>query len=288
MCMAELLSVPEPVATGTLRPRLFRVHSSRRELEDTWTLLLEPADGGAPLEFLPGQFTMLYAFGIGEVPISISGDAGHPAPLTHTVRVVGAVTRAICALRKGAMLGVRGPFGAPWPLVDGEGRDVLVVAGGIGLAPLRPAILSLIAARPRYERVAILVGARSPENLLFPEELERWRGRFDLEVRVTVDRAAREWRGGVGVVTQLIQRISLDLPRTVALVCGPEVMMRFTATELLNRGTRPESIFLSMERNMKCAVGLCGHCQFGPVFVCKDGPVFPYSRLEPFLRIREV
>jgi NAD(P)H-flavin reductase len=259
-----------------------------RELADVWTLELEPADGRAPPAFRAGQFNMLYAFGIGEVPISVSGDPARPSPLVHTIRAIGPVTRAICALRKGQVLGVRGPFGSAWPVAESRGRDVVLVAGGLGLAPLRPALYAILAARQDFGRVALLVGARSPEEILFARELRRWRGRFDLKVRVTVDRAGPRWRGTVGVVTRLIPRVGFEAANAVALVCGPEVMMRFAAAELLERGVPAASIFVSMERNMKCAVGVCGHCQFGPEFVCKDGPKFPWSRVEALLRIREV
>lgn len=270
-----------------LLPRPFRVRTARRELADVRTLQLDPADGGPPLAFLPGQFTMLYAFGVGEVPISISGDPAKPEPLVHTIRAVGAVTRALCGLRKGQALGVRGPYGSSWPLSGSEGRDLVVVAGGVGLAPLRPAILSILADRGRFGRVALLVGARSPGEILFARELERWRGRFDLDVRVTVDRADRSWKGEIGVVTRLVSQAAFEPSRASAFVCGPEVMMRFAAAELRVRGVPADSIHVSLERNMKCAVGVCGHCQFGPAFVCKDGPKFSWARVEPLLRIRE-
>jgi NAD(P)H-flavin reductase len=278
-------------AEGTLAepmiPRPFRVRRVTRELADTFTLTLEPAEGDA-LAFAPGQFNMLYAFGVGEVAISISGDATQEGPLLHTIRGVGAVSRALCAVRPGEALGVRGPYGAGWPVTAAEGSDVIVIAGGVGLAPLRPAIYHLIAHRERYGRVVVLCGARTPRDVLFARELERWRGRFDLEVLVTVDSASPQWRGAVGVVTTLIPRAGFDPAQSVALVCGPEVMMRFAAAELLKRGVPADALFLSMERNMKCAVGFCGHCQLGPTFVCKDGPVYRYRDLAPLLRIREL
>jgi NAD(P)H-flavin reductase len=269
-------------------PRIFQVRRIRRELHDTWTLELDPADGSLMAPISAGQFNMLYLFGIGEIPISFSGHPLRSGPLVHTIRAVGAVSRALCSLKRGSTVGVRGPFGAAWPLAECEGRDVILVAGGIGLAPIRPAVYHLLSRRKKYGRIALLLGARSPQELLYARELERWRGRFDLEVLVTVDSAIGDWQGDVGVVTTLIPRAAVDPSRAVALVCGPEVMMRFAVTALLARGIAGENIHLSMERNMKCAVGVCGHCQFGPTFVCKDGPVFRYTRIEPFLRIREL
>jgi NAD(P)H-flavin reductase len=264
------------------------VWRNRRDLRDTRTLELEPADGSAPPVFSPGQFNMLYVFGIGEAPISISGHPIEGSALVHTIRAVGAVSQALVSLKRGAPVGVRGPFGTPWPVGETEGRDVVLVAGGIGLAPIRPALYHVLARRKKYGRVVLLVGARSPQDLLYARELERWRGRFDLEVRVTVDSATGDWRGDIGVVTALVPQVAFDPARAVAFLCGPEVMMRFAATALLARGVAAEDVYVSMERNMKCAVGVCGHCQLGPTFVCKDGPVFRYSRLEPFLRLREV
>jgi NAD(P)H-flavin reductase len=269
-------------------PRVFRVRRVRRELRDTWTLEFDPADGSPATPFSAGQFNMLYLFGIGEIPISISGHPLRSGPLIHTIRAVGAVSRALCSLRPGGAVGVRGPFGAPWPLRESEGKDVVLVAGGIGLAPIRPVILHLLARRKRYGRISLLVGARSPQDLLYARELERWRGRFDFEVLVTVDSAPADWRGEVGVVTTLIPRATIDPTRGTAFVCGPEVMMRFSTTALRDCGFAADDLYLSMERNMKCAVGVCGHCQFGPTFVCKDGPVFRYTHIEPFMRIREV
>jgi NAD(P)H-flavin reductase len=268
-------------------PRRFRARKVVRELADTYTLHLEPEEG-EPLRFVPGQFSMLYAFGVGEIAISISGDPEKPEGLVHTIRGVGPVSRALCATRRGAVIGVRGPFGAPWPVSAAEGRDLVIMAGGLGLAPLRPALYHALAHRERYGKVALLVGARTPKDLLFTREMERWRSRFDLEVEVTVDSAGPEWKGNVGVVTTLLPRVGFEPANTVAMVCGPEIMMRYGAAELCKRGVPAEHVYLSMERNMKCAVGFCGHCQLGPVFVCKDGPVFPYPAMEPYFRIREV
>jgi NAD(P)H-flavin reductase len=235
---------------------------------------------------------MLYLFGAGEVAISISGDPARGDELVHTVRAVGSVTTPLCTLRRGAQLGVRGPFGAGWPLAEAEGGDVVVVAGGLGLAPLRPAVYHLLRHRERYRRVAILVGARTPEELLYRRELPRWR-KPGVELLVTVDRAGPDWDGHVGVVAALVDDLArawggLDGPATTAMVCGPEVMMRFTARALADRGLVPARTFLSMERNMKCAVGLCGHCQYGPLFICKDGPVLRLDRIAWLLDRREI
>lgn len=270
-----------------LWPLPCRVRARRRETRDTVTLELE-AEGSGPGEFVPGQFNMLYVFGVGEVPISISGDPAHPGRLMHTVRMVGAVTGALGRLPRGGVVGVRGPFGTSWPVEEAAGSDVVVVAGGIGLAPLRPALCSLLARRERFGRIALLYGARTPGDLLYVRDLQRWRSRMDLEVDVTVDAAPEGWRGDVGVVTTLIPRARFDPASTVAMVCGPEVMMRFAVRELQARGVPEGRIYLSMERNMHCGIGQCGHCQYGPFFVCRDGPVFPYQHIAPFFRLREL
>jgi NAD(P)H-flavin reductase len=274
--------------TDPMLPRLYRVERVRRDLPDTVTMELRPADDGGNPPFAPGQFNMLYVPGVGEIPISISGDPTKPRSLIHTTRAVGAVSQAICALKAGDTLGVRGPYGAPWPVELAHGKDLVIVAGGIGLAPLRPALYAALAARERFGRVSLLYGARTPREMLFRRELERWRARLDLEVAVTVDRGTADWHGAVGVVTRLIPRVPFDPVNAVALVCGPEIMMRFTAAELEKRGLAPEHIYVSLERNMKCGVGWCGHCQLGPVFVCRDGPIFPYSHVRGLLTTREL
>jgi len=269
-------------------PHPYRVQRVRRETPDTFTLALEPESGRRELAFAPGQFNMLYAFGVGEVPISISGDPAKPAVLVHTTREVGTVTRAMRKLKPLDSLGVRGPFGTRWPVTPARGADVVIVAGGIGLAPLRPALYQILAARKHYGKVVLLYGTRTPADILFRRELQQWHSRFDLEVHVTVDRAMSNWRGNVGVVTSLVARAPFDPYSTLAMVCGPEIMMRFTVQELERRNVAVENIYLSMERNMKCAVGWCGHCQFGPTFICKDGPVFRYDRIQALLAIREI
>ncbi len=275
-------------AGDPMRPAPFVVRQAQRETADTFTLTLEAADGVAPLRFVPGQFNMLYVFGAGEVPISISGDPAKPELLVHTIRSVGGVTRALRRLVKGDLVLVRGPFGEGWPVEQAHGHDVVIVAGGIGLAPLRPALYHVLLHRGQYGRVVLLYGARTPRDLLYTRELREWRGRFDLEVEVTVDRASVEWQGGVGVVTKLIARSPFDAQSAMVFLCGPEVMIRFAIMALQRRGVADAAIYASLERNMKCAVGLCGHCQVGPVFVCKDGPVFRYEQIAEFFGRREV
>jgi NAD(P)H-flavin reductase len=267
-------------------PRRFVVSHVEQDTGDTSTLLLEPMDGPA-LVFAPGQFTMIGRPGYPEVPISISGDPADPEVLQHTVRAVGDASAAIARSRPGDVLLVRGPYGTGWDVRDGFGGDVVVVAGGIGLAPLRPAILDALAHRDRFRRVVVVYGSRTPDQLLFRSELEQWRDRSDVEVAVTVDAATTDWRGHVGVVTTVLPA-DVDAAASMAFVCGPEVMMRLTADALCARGLPASQVRVSMERNMKCGVGLCGHCQLRELFVCTDGPVFGYDRLRPLLTAREV
>ncbi len=278
----------DPHGADPMRPVPFRVQRVVTETHDTFTLVLSPPADLVPFSFKPGQFNMLYAFGSGEVPISMSGRPGETNEIVHTIRAVGPVTQQLHRLRRGDTVGVRGPFGTAWPVEEAEGHDVVLLAGGIGLAPLRPALYHILAHRDRYGRVVLLFGARTPEDLLFAKELETWRGRFDVDVEITVDRAGRGWRGLVGVVTSLVPRAPFEPRSTMAFVCGPEVMMTFGVPELERRGVPRDHIQVSLERNMKCAIGLCGHCQLGPLFVCRDGPVFTYARVAPLLAVREM
>jgi NAD(P)H-flavin reductase len=286
--MASPLPAEASTAGGPMTPRPFRVAATRQETEDTWTLELEPAGGEPAPAFRPGQFNMLYAFGVGEIPISISGDPAAGGPVEHTVRAVGPASAAICRARPGEQLGVRGPFGSCWPLDGAGGRHVVVVAGGIGLAPLRPALLEALSGRERLESLVLLCGARSPGQLLFRSQLEDWQADPRLEVGVTVDSAEAGWLGNVGVVTTLIERAPFDPARAVAFIVGPEIMMRFAIEALLARGMGASDIYISIERNMKCAVTHCGRCQFGPTFACREGPVMNFAEIERFFRIREL
>ncbi|MGE0707627.1 MAG: FAD/NAD(P)-binding protein [Planctomycetota bacterium] len=286
-----MATLPAASHASALLPVPCVVRAVTRETEDCWTLSLDPPPGPGPR---PGQFNMLYAFGVGEAPISVSGacapgpGGGGPERLVHTIRAVGPVSRALCAVRPGDTIGVRGPFGTAWPWESARGRDLLVVVGGLGLAPLRPALLAALAERAAFRRVILLVGSREPSGLLFREELRAWDAGRELEVLVTVDAAGGDWTGHVGVVTTLIPRARLSPRDTVALVCGPEVMMRFVAADLIAAGVPPADVHVSLERNMKCAVAQCGHCQLAGSFVCKDGPVFPYPRVAELMLVREL
>jgi len=270
---------------GTMLPAPHRVVARHRDTVDTWTLELEPVEG-EPIVPLPGQFTMLYAFGVGEVPISVSRVRN--GRLVQTIRAVGATTRALCASRRGATVGVRGPYGSAWPVAAAEGADVAIMAGGIGLAPLRGAIDEVVGDRRRFGRVSILYGARTPADLLYARDIAHWGAATGVEVAVTVDAADTSWTGDVGVVTQLVPRAAFDPGSTVAMVCGPEIMMRFGVTSLAGRGVAAERIHVSLERNMHCAVALCGHCQLGTTLICRDGPVYAWPDVAPLLEVRDL
>jgi NAD(P)H-flavin reductase len=263
----------------------WQVTARHQESHDTVTLELEPPSA---FGFEPGQFNMLRLPGIGEVPISISGDPSRPGPVLHTIRDVGAVTHALCALRPGQRAGVRGPYGTSWPVREAEGGDVVIVAGGIGLPPLRPAIYHVLAHRESYGRLVVLYGARTPADLLFTGEFAAWRNRGNVSVEVTVDTAGRDWHGSVGVVPDLVTKARFNPSDAVAFTVGPEIMMRFAVRALLAAGVPADRVFLSMERNMQCAAALCGHCQLGPFLLCRDGPVLGYRPLARWMSVREL
>ena len=240
----------------------------------------------ANYRFTPGQFNMLYLPGYGEAAISISSDPEKPELIGHTIRFVGNVTRAASRMKPGEQISVRGPLGTVWPIADYKGADVIIATGGIGLAPLRPVIYHIINHRQDYGRVTILYGARTPGDLLYTNEYEAWQS-HDIELMVTVDRADENWTGQVGVVPMLFYRLRVKPENSIVLSCGPEIMMRFVVFEGIARRVPPERIFLSMERNMKCGQGFCGHCQLGPFFICKDGPVFRFDQLEPYFNVED-
>jgi NAD(P)H-flavin reductase len=280
-----MATVAEDRAAGVFVPKPFRVAARRRDTSDTWTLTLEPVQDGFAVA--GGQFVMVYVFGVGEVPISVSGPPGHAGePVVLTVRAVGAVTKGICTSEPGRILGLRGPFGNSWPIETAAGGDVVVVAGGIGLAPLRPVVLHTLAHRAAFDAVSILYGARTPPDLLYTDELVAWAG--ELAVEVTVDAADTSWTGRVGVVPKLVDQAAFRPETVSAFVCGPEVMIDFTVEALRARGVPDERIFLSLERDMRCGVGLCGHCQLGPTLICRDGPVYTQAQVARLLQVREL
>ncbi|HMK11191.1 MAG TPA: FAD/NAD(P)-binding protein [Acidimicrobiales bacterium] len=281
------MAAPDVAPSGEpMMPVAHRVVERIDESPDTVTLVLAPVDSNADEHLpAPGQFNMLWSFAVGEVPISVSGIAADHR-VAHTIRSVGPVTGALTRSEPGDVIGVRGPFGTGWDIGAGMGRDLLIVGGGIGLAPLRPVLHSVLAARGDFGRVAVLVGARSPDALLFTSELEAARS-HDIQVEVVVDQAPRGWTGDVGLVTALIPRARVDPETTAVMVCGPEVMMRRISVELLDRCFDADRLTVSVERNMQCAVGTCGHCQLGPLFVCRDGPVVPWPRVSSLLEVRE-
>ncbi len=266
----------------------FHIHRFKKESRDTFTIEFEHPDEDGRFSFQPGQFNMLYMFGVGEVPISISGDPLDKRHIVHTIRAYGSVTSAMLKLRAGDVLGIRGPYGNNWPVETAAGHDILLIAGGIGIAPLRPVLYHIIANREEFGKVYLFYGERTPNDLLYKKQIEHWRGRFDLNIDVTVDSAREGWRGNVGVVTKLLSDILVDPTNTVALVCGPEIMMYYTVQELLNKNIGEYSIYVSMERNMKCGLGFCGHCQLGPILICRDGPVFNYPEIKTLFRKREL
>lgn len=265
-------------------PVPYQVVRVAAETADTATITLEPVTSSLP-RFAAGQFAMVYAFGVGDIPLSACGIDGHR--LSHTIRAVGAVSGALRRLRPGATVGVRGPFGTNWELPAAAGHDLLVVAGGIGLAPLRPLIREVLADPERYDRLSVLIGARTPRDLLYTDETDEWRT-AGARVLVTVDRPDTAWRGDVGVVSTLLERSDFTPDRTTAFVCGPEVMIRATAHELAHRGLAPDRIRISLERTMHCGTGHCGHCQLGPLLLCRDGPVVPWTQAQPSLLVREL
>jgi len=274
------MNLPDP-----LLPVACEVISRHQNSADVFTVELQPPPHfGA---FRAGQFNMLYLPGAGESAISISGDPADRDKLVHTIRAVGNITELLMDGQKGDSIGLRGPFGRGWPIEEAYGKDLLILAGGIGLAPLRPVLYQAVAQADRFRSINLLVGARSPMELLYVDQLMNWKKQDQLRLQVTVDSAAANWRGDVGVITELIPKCRFDPERALAMICGPEIMIRFSVSRLLDQGMSAQAIHVSLERNMQCATGFCGHCQLGPHFLCKDGPVFSYPQVEPYLLTRE-
>lgn len=283
-----MTEAPARPAAATMAPVSYRVRSRVRETADSVTLRLEPDHAPVP-DPLPGEFMMLYAFGVGEVAISVSGlPSEADGFLTHTIRSVGAVSAALCAAEPGSTVGVRGPFGTGWGLDEAAGRDVVIVAGGVGLAPLRPVVVGALARREEYGRVIVIAGARADREFLYADELQRWQADPRLEVHRTVDVPIQGWPGETGFVTEPLRRLVLQPGRTTAFLCGPEPMMRFGAEVLVAKGVAGQNVRVSLERNMQCGVGWCGHCQLGPLLLCRDGPVVGYDVAAPLLRVGEL
>jgi len=273
-------------ALTTMAPVPYRVASRLVENADSVTLNLEPTTAGV-MPPAPGQFMMLYSFGVGEIAISVSGPAVGGV-LTHTIRAVGAVSAALCAAQPGATVGVRGPFGTGWGLDRAAGRDLVIVAGGVGLAPLRPVVLGALSQRDHYGRVVVVAGARTGRDFLFDSELSDWQQDPGLELHQTIDVPIHGWTGQTGFVTGPLRRLTLRPGRTTAFLCGPEPMMQHSARALLEKGVAAQDIRVSLERNMQCGVGWCGHCQLGPLLLCCDGPVVGYDVARPLLEVEEL
>lgn len=294
LCATTLAS--DPWTTRTVQ-----IASIEFEIPDvaTYRLIERQPSGPHAYQFVPGQFNMLYVPGIGESAISMSGNPQRPDAWVHTIRVVGHVTKMLSGLRPSDTLGLRGPFGTGWPIQELEVRsltgaspcgpmDVMIVVGGLGMAPLRPLIYHIINHRERYGRVWLIYGARSPAGLLYTAEYDWWRG-HGIDVQQTVDRGTAAWKGLVGVVTLLMDRMRLPRPdQTQLLLCGPEVMMKYAAISGQRLGIADQRIWVSLERNMQCAVGFCGHCQLGPEFICKDGPVLRYDRVKDMMFVEQL
>jgi NAD(P)H-flavin reductase len=272
--------MPVPARIAAVKEENFNTRTYRVEIVD-------PAIREI-YRWIPGQFNILYVPGVGEAAISISSDSEQPEHLEHTIRLVGSVTRAIDRLGQGGIIGLRGPFGTGWPLERLEGHDVVLLAGGIGLAPLRPVIYWILRHRPHVQRVVLLFGCRTPPDRIYVEELEKWEADRIIDVLVTVDNATPGWIGPVGVVPKLLQRIKVNAARTIVCVCGPRLLNRVAAWSFLQLHVPPEQVYLSLERNMQCGFGRCGHCQYGAKFVCKDGPVFSFDQIADIFSCEEI
>jgi NAD(P)H-flavin reductase len=288
MTNLQVATLTKKITYPNKGPRWAEITTITNETSDISTYWLKFANPAmqASYRFQPGQFNMVYLPGVGEAAISISSDAADHTSIGHTIRFVGNVTRAVSRLKVGDVVGLRGPFGTNWPVKELEGKDVFIACGGVGLPPLRPVIYHIIHNREKYGKVTLLYGARTANELMYTAEHEAW-CKAQIDVELTVDRGDSNWTGRVGVVPMWFYQFRIDSHKTAVLTCGPEIMIRFVIYEALARRIPPENIFVSLERNMKCGQGSCGHCQLGPYFVCKDGPVFRFDALQPFFNVEE-
>ncbi|MEM2082736.1 MAG: FAD/NAD(P)-binding protein [Candidatus Bathyarchaeia archaeon] len=260
------------------------IKGAKRQTPDVYTYSVSYPSGSNRLRrpFKPGQFIMISIPGVGEAPFSFSAWDDEEAIFETTIRTVGNVTSMLMRRGEGQRVWVRGPYGRGWPMEEAKGRDILIVAGGIGMAPLRPVVELVAKNRRSYGSLEILYGAKTPHDLLFADEFDSWREIPDADLLLTVDSVPKEveWDHGVGVVTTLFDRMRTEPNGSIVMTCGPEIMMKFVVKGLLAMGFQPKDLYLSLERRMKCGIAQCGHCQIGPKFVCRDGPVFPYSELK--------
>ena len=285
----ESILMQGDILINPMVPQFVRISKMVWETEHVYTIYLTlNVEMDRKFVFQPGQFNMLYAFGIGEAAISISSSPYKPRTIIHTIHKVGSVTSALSKLKKGSYVGIRGPFGSSWPVEESKGKDICILAGGIGLAPLRPVIYSLIKNKKDYGKITILYGARTPQDMLFRVELEQWSKLDGIHVEITVDRGDQSWKGNIGFAANLLSYVQFSNKNTITMVCGPEIMMKYSIEELIGKGIPEENIYLSLERNMKCAIGFCGHCQYGPKFICKDGPVFNYPDIRFLFEKKEI
>lgn len=268
-------------------PHAAEIVARKQESPGIFSLNLRIADDtvAAAFHYVPGQFNMLYLYGIGEVPISIVNEAQHGTELVHTVRALGRVTRGLAQLQVGDCIGLRGPYGRGWPIEAARGKDVLVITGGLGCAPVVAVIHHMLRYRNQYGHLTIIQGVRHSDDLIWREHYDSWAAKTDTTVLLVADKAGPGWPGHVGLVTEFLD-MNFNPRRTMAMLCGPELMMRASAEQLTARGLPEEALYLSMERNMQCAVAQCGHCQFGSRFICRDGPVFAYPDVKGLLGVR--
>ena len=282
--MTSIKTDETPQIESPYLPRVGKIAEVKKFTDtETW-YRLELADGQG-VEYAAGQFMEVSVFGIGEAPISICSAPGKRDDLEMCIRAVGDVTNTVAQLNAGDTVGLRGPFGNGFDMNAVAGKDLLFVAGGLGLAPCRSFILAALNQREKFGRVTILYGARTPADLLFADDLDAWAGREDCEFLVTVDRGDEKWKGNTGVITTLFRKIEKPDPaQTVAFIIGPPIMFKFAVLEALAMGLRKANIYCSLERRMKCGMGKCVHCQIRNVYVCQDGPIFNYAEV---MRLRE-